>query len=204
MRRELGVVQSHAATPAPDSDKNSYGFHGFVRNRQQQPQPGLSVAFYDDKGRWFRDADFGCTDNKGYFLIRYERPASFEKPGQPAAGDSIPAKSGTPSQAVPDPKAREQPAEPAKASDAQNIETTKRAFEVRVYNSDPKLVHREARPVTIEFGQIDFREIVIGDEGSCTPPPDGPDDPPPSKPRKYFTAALITGAAASVFKCKSS
>ncbi len=52
--------------------------------------------------------------------------------------------------------------------------------EVRVYDASQTLLHREAEPLSPRFGVIDYREIIICGEGTCTPPPGAPDEPPPA------------------------
>ena len=73
LRRDIGLEQARAAVEAPAVDKDGYVFHGFVRNTAGQGVPELTVALYDEKGEWVREMGFGCTDARGYFILRYQR-----------------------------------------------------------------------------------------------------------------------------------
>ena len=135
-QRDLTVAHSLATTPAPAVDAGSYVFHGFVRDCDRKPLARLSVALYDANGKWIASLGYGCTDERGYFILR-GAPA----PQSGRAGGTA---------------------------------------EIRVHDAERKLVHREAGAVTPAAGAIDYREIVICDDGTCVPPPDVPDEPPPT------------------------
>ncbi|HEX2854235.1 MAG TPA: helix-hairpin-helix domain-containing protein [Opitutaceae bacterium] len=87
LRQEIYVAHTQAATPAPRVDANSYVFHGFVRNRERQPLSRLTVALYDEKGAWLRELGYGCTDETGYFILRFARDTTDPKDPK----DSTPA-----------------------------------------------------------------------------------------------------------------
>jgi hypothetical protein len=91
IRTDLTVAQTQAATPRPTVDKNSYVFHGFIRGRQRQARPRLTVALYDANGSWVREFGYSCTDQNGYFLLRFTQPASGDKAAATPPGEVTPA-----------------------------------------------------------------------------------------------------------------
>jgi beta-lactam-binding protein with PASTA domain len=70
LTRDLGFEAVRAGTEVPVVDKNSFVFHGFVRNCAGDPKPGLTVALYDGQGAWIRGMGYGCTDEHGYFKMQ--------------------------------------------------------------------------------------------------------------------------------------
>lgn len=188
MGQQLQVLQIQVSTPLPQVDEHGYVFHGYVRNRRRQPLPGLTVALYED-GRWFRDLGYGCTDENGYFLLRFtektkDRPENPSPP--PAGGPNDPGKSnpttGTSGTAT---STGFVPGKKDERASERDDEDESKTFEVRVYNSAQKLIYRDPTPLVARAGQIDFREIIIDDDaGRCTPPPGSTDDPPPTSPVK--------------------
>lgn len=171
-QRDLNLAHVLAATPLPAADEKSYVFHGFVRNRSREPQPGLTVALYDAKGTWVRELGYQCTDEHGYFLFRHA-----------AAGN---ARTET---------TAEEAAKLAKESDLHAI-GKRIAFEIRVYDAKQNLLHREAEPLLPAPGQVDFRTIIIGGDGcSCGAPPGAEDSPPPIKPAPQAPAPAPQPAA---------
>lgn len=185
-QRDLNLAHVIAATPTPAVDARSYVFHGFVRNRRREPLPKLTVALYNEKGEWLRELGYGCTDEHGYFQLRFERAADpkaaeaeRKKAAEAAAANAAAGKEAT---------APEAGAAARKAGQA--------AAEIRVYDANQKLLHREADPLYPAPGRVDYRTIILDREGDrCTPPPDATDNPPPApKPRSTAPAP----AAASV------
>lgn len=82
--RDLDFERARAGSETPTVDANGYVFHGFVRNLQGQGLAKLTVALYDEKGNWLRELGHGCTDERGYFILRFQRqqrdPATGAKP----------------------------------------------------------------------------------------------------------------------------
>src|SRR2546423_6136114 len=72
LRRDLEFEAARAKIEAPVVDKTSYVFHGFVRNCAGQGMARLTVALYDEQGNWIRIMGYACTDERGYFFMRYQ------------------------------------------------------------------------------------------------------------------------------------
>lgn len=174
LRQEIYVVHTQAATPAPAVDENSYVLHGFVRNGERQPLPRLTVALYDEEGQWLRDLGYGCTDENGYFILRFTRVAKTarteqKKTAKPAAAAAVEF------QALPGALRPDQ----SHAEGGQSRGTA----EIRVYDAKRQFLHREAKLLTPKLGSVDFREIQIRDcPGHCVPPPGATGDRPPAVP----------------------
>jgi beta-lactam-binding protein with PASTA domain len=62
----------------------------------------------------------------------------------------------------------------------QSADNSQGAATIRVYDMEQKLVHTEAEQLQIAAGKIDYREIILCEEGTCQPPPGAPDQPPPA------------------------
>ena len=171
IRADLAVAQIQAATPEPTVDKNSYVFHGFVRGPQRQPRPRLTVALYDANDCWVREFGYGCTDQNGYFLLRYAQAASDEKAAATAPGGVTPAAAS---------------ATGGKEGSAQtSAQVDGKPLEVRVYDPQQKLLYRDPTPLMPKLGQVDYRLIILDDSAdTCSPPPPSADSAPPVIPQK--------------------
>ena len=190
LAQQLNVIRVQTSTPPPTVDASGYVLHGYVRNPSRQPLPALTVALYDANGAWFRDAGYGCTDENGYFIIRY---AGNQKPGtNPIPGKNDPAVPTSSGEVPPAPvPGRDKPA----GNPGQTSTDNSRTFEIRVYDSKQKLLYRDPTPLAASLGQVDFREIIIPDgAGTCTPPPGSTDDPPPPAPASTVTPPRVPGA----------
>jgi hypothetical protein len=210
LRQEIYVAHTQAATPAPRVDDNGYVFHGFVRNGDRRPLPRLTVALYDEKGKWLRELGYGCTDETGYFLLRYggDPKAATEEQKKAAAAEA--AKIAAEKEAAEkESEIGEKPTKAAAARSAKSADAVKKlqggmrtlpqggsesrgkGAEIRVYDAKQTLLHREAEPLTPKLGAIDYREITIDDGGICVPPPGSTDDPPPRAPAKPTAAPRV-------------
>lgn len=159
LQRDLNFERARAQSESPRVDENGYVFHGFVRDMKGQAQPKLSVALYDDKGNWIRELGYGCTDERGYFILRYQRP---EK--DPAGGVKPVATTLNLSAS-------------ARGTAAQD----KISAKIYVLDGDQKTLHIESEPLYPAFGNVDFRIIVLGAHVKpCAPPP--PTTAPPPAP----------------------
>jgi hypothetical protein len=49
-----------------------YALHGFVRRPDLTGVPQLTVALYDENGHWIHELGYGCTEEDGYFHMRYQ------------------------------------------------------------------------------------------------------------------------------------
>lgn len=66
---EVEQERVRAAKPVPESDKNSWIVHGFVRDENRRGVRNMTVAFYDRDGRRSSRLGHACTDGDGYFKI---------------------------------------------------------------------------------------------------------------------------------------
>jgi hypothetical protein len=162
IRTDLTVAQIQAATPRPTVDKSSYVFHGFIRGRQRQPRPRLTVALYDGNGSWAREFGYSCTDENGYFLLRFTQSASGGKAAATQLGEVTPAAGGS------------------EGSSQTSAQLDAGSLEVRVYDSQQKLLYRSPTPLTPKLRQTDYRLIILDDSADdCSPPPPSADSTPP-------------------------
>ena len=135
---------------APTVDEDGYVFHGFVRDLEGQAVPQLTVALYDQSGNWIREIGYGCTDERGYFLMRYPN-------GQKG-------------------KARTVKSRAAMFTNVTGIATDnpppKLLAKIYVLDAKKTTLHVEKEPLQPELGEVDFRIIILGAEGGCcTEPP---------------------------------
>ena len=153
LRRDLTFEVARSQTETPTADKDNYVFHGFVRDLKGQAVPQLTVALYDEAGNWIREIGYGCTNERGYFLMRYPTAQK---------GSTRAAKSRA-----------------AMFTNATGITTNNppQKLQAKIYVLDAKktTLHVESEPLQPELGQVDFRIIVLGAKGGCcTEPPPKP------------------------------
>ncbi|HLP62359.1 MAG TPA: hypothetical protein VK186_26195 [Candidatus Deferrimicrobium sp.] len=82
--KDMGVLINEVDTEVQPIDEKTWMVHGKVFDKDRKGIPGLTAALYDEKGKWQREIGFGCTDNNGYFAIRYV-PDTTQPNFQPAA-----------------------------------------------------------------------------------------------------------------------
>jgi len=133
--KELSVEIERAGIKVPSFDVNTWMVHGRVLNSEGKGMSGLTVSLYDKEKNWVEELGYACTDDRGYYAIRYKV----------------------------DPK------EKSRVAESQELFLT-------VTDSQFKVLHRETEPVFVVIGQIDFRLIVMKDEGGICPPPEPGDD----------------------------
>ncbi len=180
---EILIAQAQSASPTPQRDPESYVLHGFVRNLQRQPLIGLTVSLHDAGGRWLWELGCSCTDEHGHFLLRY--PATSKRAratrdsgntAEPAAETSLHDQHGT---KIHTGQGR---AEAATTGPRLNTAQPTQAW-IRVHNPRQEVLHRDITPLEPQVGHVDYREILLGGDGSCcTPPPSTPNDSPDSRP----------------------
>lgn len=154
MLRDLDFERARAGSETPTVDQNGYVFHGFVRNLQGQGLANLTVALYDEKGNWLRELGFGCTDERGYFILRFQR-----QPKEPVSGIE------------------------AAAGGRIGVGPTQPNVKIYVLDAEQKTLHIEQEPLHPRLGQVDFRIIVLGAQTRpCTPPPPTPGPAPEPTP----------------------
>jgi len=56
----------------PEFDANTWMVHGLVLNSEQRGVKGLTLALYDTKGMVEKRFGYACTDERGYYAIRYQ------------------------------------------------------------------------------------------------------------------------------------
>ncbi len=78
--RRVRMEVARAKTAPPESDPQSWLFHGFVWQRDGSPAPGLTVELADEHGRPVEALGSAFTDPHGYFNLR----ARLDRPGQTA------------------------------------------------------------------------------------------------------------------------
>jgi hypothetical protein len=69
MRRDLTLESARAHTELPQVDATTWALLGFVRDRDLQAVPGVTVALYDRNGRWVEQLGYACTRDDGHFRI---------------------------------------------------------------------------------------------------------------------------------------
>ena len=157
LRRDLQFELARSQTEVPSVDKDGYVFHGFVRDLAGQAVPRLTLALYDEQGNWIQALGYGCTDERGYFILRYQpgkngadavnrAPASFQL--NPTGGSPAAAK-------------------------------------IHVLDAKQTTLQIEKQPLYPQPGEVDFRLIILGaDSAPCTPPTTStkPGDPAPATP----------------------
>lgn len=133
--RELDVEIEQAHIEVPPFDVNTWMVHGRVLDKEGKSISGLTVSLYDTQGTWVEELGYACTDDRGYYAIRYKIDPE-KKPKIPETEELL----------------------------------------LTVTNSEFKVLHREKEPLFVIIGQIDFRLIVLDDEGAvCVPPEPGGD-----------------------------
>lgn len=168
LRRDLHFEAARANTETPTVDKDGYVFHGFVRDLKGKGVPRLTVALYDEKGNLIREVGFGCTDDRGYFILRYQRGKT-DQPGDVKA---------TLASFHPTAAGRTAGGRAATAA----ATTTQARISVRIYvlDASQQTLHVEKDPLHPQLGQVDFRIIILGaGTAPCSPPPDKPGEMPP-------------------------
>lgn len=152
--RELQTEVGNAGITIPDYDSNTWMVHGRVLEAQNgRPVKGVSVSLYTAKGEWVQALGYSCTDEQGYYSLRYSRevPESDKMQttmqrgatGMEASSESLTINT--------------------------NIDTNRKELYLTVTDSDHNIIHTESDPVVIQPGRIDYRLIIL-EKGQCTPP----------------------------------
>ena len=71
MAKDLDVLITEANIKVESVDKNTWKIHGKVIDKDRKGIKGLTVALYDEKGKWLSEMGYGCTNDQGYFSITY-------------------------------------------------------------------------------------------------------------------------------------
>ena len=70
--KELDAEIERTKITQPSFDINTWMVHGRVLNKEGKGISGLTVSLYDEKGTWIEQLGYACTDERGYFAIRYK------------------------------------------------------------------------------------------------------------------------------------
>jgi hypothetical protein len=71
LKKELNVEIERASKARPTFDIYTWMVHGHVLNKEGAGRDGLTVSLYDEKGNWFKKLGYACTDESGYFELKY-------------------------------------------------------------------------------------------------------------------------------------
>lgn len=71
MVSDLDVMITEARIKEESQDADTWRVHGKVIDKSHQGIKGVTLALYNEKGKWEKQIDFGCTDENGYFYIDY-------------------------------------------------------------------------------------------------------------------------------------
>jgi hypothetical protein len=69
MKRDLTLESARARTEVPKLDETSWALLGFVRDKDLNGLPDLTVALYDGKGKWVEQLGYACTREDGHFRL---------------------------------------------------------------------------------------------------------------------------------------
>ncbi|MBE9069176.1 PKD domain-containing protein, partial [Leptolyngbya cf. ectocarpi LEGE 11479] len=75
-KRELERQIETAKIQVPAVSRQTWMVHGRVFASQQKGIEGLILSLFDEQNRWIRAIEIACTDERGYFAIRYPIPDS--------------------------------------------------------------------------------------------------------------------------------
>lgn len=81
---EMKMEIDRSAIKTPEFDLNTWMVHGRVLNQKRTGIKGLTLALYDADGKVEKRLGYACTDEQGYYAIRYqvkegEQPSFDEK-----------------------------------------------------------------------------------------------------------------------------
>jgi len=72
LQKELDVEIERTKITIPDFEANTWMVHGGIVNPEGTPLSGLTVSLYDENGNWIEKLGFACTDERGYFAVKYK------------------------------------------------------------------------------------------------------------------------------------
>lgn len=76
----LAVEIERAGVEAPEADKQTWVFHGFVRDQQLKGVPNVTVALYDERGNWAEQLGYAGTSAIGYFRLNARNLTNLKPP----------------------------------------------------------------------------------------------------------------------------
>jgi hypothetical protein len=153
--RDLKVEIARAETVAPTPGADKWVLHGYVRWKDLNPAPDLTVSLVDAQGQWVRALGFAFTDGRGYFQLAASIGGT-EPPGKPdPAGKTGPAATA----AVP----------------------PKLEAHIRITDRNRLQLYRGEEAVPVSPGGVEYREIVLDGGGASLPPEEDVPGPTPEK-----------------------
>jgi len=69
---ELTIEVERSSIEVPDFNVNTWMVHGRVLDQDKTPLSGLTVSLSDADNKWFEPLGHACTNEKGYYAIRYQ------------------------------------------------------------------------------------------------------------------------------------
>ena len=133
---DAGIEKSKVSVPRTDS--STWMVNGRVFDKNKKNVAGLTVSLHDEKGKWLSQMGRACTDDPGYFAIKYA------------------------------------PKDAKETAALQNVY-------LQVFDKKRTLLYKDATPLAVTPGLIDYREIYLGqEEVPCTAPEPDPVTPTPA------------------------
>lgn len=186
--QEIKIEVAKVNIIVPNIDPQSWMVHGRVMEAKGgEPVPGVTLSLYTAKGVWVKELGYSCTDEQGYYSIRYTQDAIKDKMenGQPR-----------------DDASKIEPIGGIKRGGV----AVKKCFYLGVTNKEQQLLHTESEPICIQLGQIDYRLVILS-KSQCTPPagdkknkptptPKPKPTPTPVDPRKDLRRWAVKGTVA--------
>ena len=78
--RDLNVEATRARVDVPQVDDKTWAVFGFVRDKDFNGVPNLTVALYDEKGNWVEQLGYACTRKDGSFKLETQNFAQVKTP----------------------------------------------------------------------------------------------------------------------------
>jgi hypothetical protein len=78
--RDLNFEVTRARTAVPQVDAKTWVVFGFVRDKDLNGVPNLTVALYDQKGKWIEELGYACTNKDGSFKLETQNFAQVKPP----------------------------------------------------------------------------------------------------------------------------
>lgn len=176
--QEIKIEVAKVKIIVPNIDPQTWMVHGRVMEAEGgNPIPGVTVSLYTAKGTWVKELGYSCTDEQGYYSIRYTKDVIKDKTENGQQKDDA---------------AKVEPLADAKEREA----AARKCFYLGVTNKDQQVIHTESEPVCVKLGQIDYRLIILS-KSQCTPPADDKKKQPtptPVDPRKDLRRWAVKGA----------
>ena len=172
--RQLAFERDRTQGGAPNADPDAWILHGHVRNADLSAAPGLTVAVYDDKGNWIQAFGHDCTDAGGRFKLLVQPPSSGGQGGDPVL---VPIGSRPLDQQG---SGQDTAGRPSKAgATARAVEIDIPDLFVTLFDKSGQQIHQDDDKLVPQLGEVDYREIILGDT-ICPPPPGGSGPTPPT------------------------